>query len=102
MAVRILLKKANADFPNVVFLLIFQRNIVEEKLTTNSQDGRDFLEKIIQVPFDIPAVEESRVHSVLFDQLNWLIGQYKNTSKLFDQQYWGSVFHTALRYYLYP
>ncbi|EMC0409324.1 NTPase [Vibrio fluvialis] len=94
------LVKANADFPNVVFLLIFQRDIVEDKLTTQSQTGRDFLEKIIQVPFDIPVIEESRVHSFLFNQLDSMIAADKKALELFDNQYWGNIFQTTLRYYL--
>jgi hypothetical protein len=44
------LVKASADFPNMVYLLLFQRDIVEKSL----QDGaptsaREFLEKIVQV-----------------------------------------------------
>jgi predicted KAP-like P-loop ATPase len=50
------LVKANADFPNLVYLLLFQRDIVEknlEKVTSGS--GKDFLEKIVQVGFDAAA-----------------------------------------------
>ena len=50
------LVKANAEFPNVVFLLLFQRDLVEDKLNDGKQTGRDYLEKIIQVPFDIPKI----------------------------------------------
>src|SRR5258708_32230811 len=47
--------KANADFPNLVYLALFQRDIVEkslEKVTSGS--GKDFLEKIVQIGFDGP------------------------------------------------
>ena len=41
------LVKANLEFPNVVFLLLFQRDLVEDKLNDGAQLGRDYLEKII-------------------------------------------------------
>ncbi|MBJ6922896.1 P-loop NTPase fold protein, partial [Vibrio cholerae] len=37
--------KANLEFPNVVFLLLFQRDLVEDKLNDGAQLGRDYLEK---------------------------------------------------------
>ncbi|MEK5760288.1 P-loop NTPase fold protein, partial [Acinetobacter variabilis] len=49
--------KANTDFPNVIFLLLFQKDIVEKKLTDNTQSGENYLEKIIQIPFIIPQIQ---------------------------------------------
>ncbi|WP_442878434.1 P-loop NTPase fold protein, partial [Cetobacterium sp.] len=49
----IFLIKANTDFPNVIFLLLFQKDIVEKKLSDSTQSGENYLEKIIQIPFTI-------------------------------------------------
>lgn len=67
--------KANLEFPNMVFLLLFQRDIVEDKMNDGKQLGRDYLEKIIQVPFDIPQIETTRIHSLLLDKLRKMIEQ---------------------------
>lgn len=50
--------KANADFPNVVYLVLFEREIVTASLSDeeNNIDGARFLEKIVHVSFDIPEV----------------------------------------------
>ena len=91
--------KANLEFPNVVFLLLFQRDIVEKKLTDGNFSGRDYLEKIIQVPFDIPKVEKARLHHLLFAKLNHILGQYDSATKMFDSGRWGNIFHDALHVY---
>jgi predicted KAP-like P-loop ATPase len=93
------LVKANTEFPNVVFVLLFQRDLVEEKLTDGKQTGRDYLEKIIQVPFDIPKIETSRVHSLLFQKLDEIIDRDKFALTTFDPTYWGNVFHSSLAGY---
>ncbi|WP_279496442.1 KAP family P-loop NTPase fold protein [Aeromonas veronii] len=67
------LVKANLEFPNLVFLLLFQRDLVEDKLNDGKQIGRDYLEKIIQVPFDIPKIEVTRLHNLLFSRLDKII-----------------------------
>lgn len=93
------LVKANVEFPNVVFLLLFQRDLVEEKLTDGKQSGRDFLEKIIQVPFDIPKIESTRLHNLLFRKLDEILEQDKSATEMFDSGYWGNIFHGSLYMY---
>ncbi|HAS8560598.1 TPA: NTPase [Vibrio vulnificus] len=91
--------KANLEFPNVVFLLLFQRDLVEDKLNDGAQLGRDYLEKIIQVPFDIPRIETTRLHSLLFNKLDKIIEQDASATKMFDSGRWGNIFHGSLNSY---
>lgn len=91
--------KANLEFPNVVFLLLFQRDLVEDKMNDGLQLGRDYLEKIIQVPFDIPKVESAQLHKLLFNQLDNLLNKNKMAEDMFDSGRWGNIFHGALREY---
>lgn len=91
--------KANLEFPNVVFLLLFQRDLVEDKMNDGKQLGRDYLEKIIQVPFDIPQIETTRLHSLLFSRLDKIIEQDKSAANMFDPGRWGNIFHGALKTY---
>ncbi len=91
--------KANLEFPNMVFLLLFQRDLVEEKLTDGKQSGRDYLEKIIQVPFDIPKIEITRLHSLLFTKLDQILEQDKSATEMFDSRRWGNIFHGVLYAY---
>jgi len=51
------LVKANADFPNVHYMLLFQRDRVERALSDDTEIGAAFLEKIISVGFDLPPLE---------------------------------------------
>ncbi|EJL3948299.1 NTPase [Vibrio parahaemolyticus] len=91
--------KANLEFPNVVFLLLFQRDLVEDKLNDGAQLGCDYLEKIIQVPFDIPRIETTRLHSLLFNKLDKIIEQDASATKMFDSGRWGNIFHGSLNTY---
>jgi predicted KAP-like P-loop ATPase len=91
--------KANLEFPNVVFLLLFQRDMVVDKMNDGTQKGRDYLEKIIQVPFDIPRIETTRLHSLLFNKLDKIIEQDKSAANMFDSGRWGNIFHGSLSAY---
>ncbi len=91
------LVKANADFPNVVYLLLFQRDIVEKRLNEKSQVGKDYLEKIIQVPFDIPRIEQSRLEQILFNSIDRVLQEDENILKRFDQTRWGNILHGGMK-----
>ncbi|MFQ1913243.1 P-loop NTPase fold protein, partial [Aeromonas veronii] len=93
------LVKANLEFPNLVFLLLFQRDLVEDKLNDGKQIGRDYLEKIIQVPFDIPKIEVTRLHNLLFSRLDKIIEKNSSAVKMFDSGRWGNMFYGALHIY---
>lgn len=91
--------KANTDFPNVIFLLLFQKDIVEKKLTDDTQSGENYLEKIIQIPFTIPQIQVKQVHTVLFNLLNNVINSHTDADKKFDQQRWAEVYHDGFKNY---
>lgn len=52
-----------ADFPNTVYLLTFDYDVVVHALSkVQYGDGKEYLEKIIQVPFEIPTANVERIH----------------------------------------
>ena len=64
------LVKALADFPNTVYLLAFDYKVVIQALKkVQHGDGKEYLEKIIQVPFEIPAPSIDTIHKTLFQNL---------------------------------
>jgi predicted KAP-like P-loop ATPase len=99
------LVKANADFPNLVYLLLFQREIVEGSLSAALDlsdvpglSGRDFLGKIVQVGFDVPAIERPRLERVLTSGLDEFLGD-ERVSERFAREHWAQAFLPGLRHY---
>lgn len=91
--------KANADFPNMVYLLLFQRDIVEKSLNEIAPiSGREFLEKIVQVGFDIPKIERTQLQKILCDGLDRLLDD-ASINKLFDNRRWANIFIPGLSPY---
>lgn len=93
--IRMLLRqvKANANLPNIVFVLLFQPSIVERALDPVADgDGRAFLEKIVQANFDLPAVPASVVHRIFGDELSELAEPYATEANGFSQTRWGNAF----------
>jgi predicted KAP-like P-loop ATPase len=93
------LVKANGDLPNLVYLLLFERDVIEKHIQEVMKvRGCDYLEKIAQVAFDIPAIERRRVHQILSEGLDALIADGP-VSRRFDQRRWGNIFVGALQHY---
>lgn len=60
------LVKANFQFPKLIFVLLFQRDIVAKALgTITSDDGYKYLRKIVQVEFDVPAASDEQAQKFL-------------------------------------
>lgn len=92
--IRMLLRqvKANANLPNIVFVLLFQPSIVERALDPVADgDGRAFLEKIVQANFDLPPVPASIVHRMFEQELSELAGPYATEANGFSQRRWGNA-----------
>lgn len=84
--------KANANLPNIIFVLLFQPSIVERALDPVADGhGRAFLEKIVQSSFDLPAVPASMVHQLFYQELGELVGAYATTENGFSQTRWGNA-----------
>jgi len=93
--------KVNANLPNIVFVLLFQPSIVERALDpiANGQ-GREFLKKIVQANFDLPAVPKSVVHSIMTKDLDRLMGTYAVAENGFEVVRWGNALVGAIQPYV--
>lgn len=84
------LVKTLGDFSNTIYLLSFDKNVVSESLKEIQKgDSFEYLEKIIQVSFDIPNISKSELQKILFNKLNELFKKYQFTK--WDDFYWPKV-----------
>lgn len=87
--------KVLADFPNVIYLLAFDQNIMAKSLDKyNSIPGDKYLEKIIQVPFFVPHIDRTRLQNSLFSRLDEIINKYFIAN--FDKGRWASIFNNGI------
>lgn len=68
------LVKNIADFPKVIYILAYDRNIVAEALQRiDGKNGRDFMEKIIQVPIQMPEFGKAGLLRYFCDELRTIV-----------------------------
>ncbi len=84
------LVSAVAKFPNVIYLLVFDKEIVVKALEEiQSGDGEEYLEKIIQIPIEIPEIPESKLSDILCEKLDVILA---GTNASFESERWNNLF----------
>lgn len=87
--------KAVADFPNVIYLLAFDKSVAIRALEeAQGIPGEDYLEKIVQVPFELPLPDKISLRQLLFDRLEHLLAG--TPDYLFDRAYWANVYFEGI------
>ncbi len=89
-----------ADLPNTVYLLAFDRHRVEEALgeefgTGDKDAGRNYLEKIVEVSFDLPAIRSDDLSQTLFAGLDGVIAGTPCTP--LNKRDWTNFFGLGMR-----
>ncbi len=90
--------KAVANFPNVIYLVAFDKEIVAKALTTPAINGTAYLEKIVQSPFDVPLPGRVRLGQLFVKQMNAVIGDIPD--EIFDQEHWAGLFVEGIQHFL--
>ena len=94
------LVKQVGDFPNVIYILVMDRKIVQKALESiHEVDGSQYLEKIIQIPLEVPVLSKSKLDDIFLKKLEDII---KNASYKvnIDQMYWNIVFSNCISPYI--
>jgi len=93
------LVKSLADFPNTVYVLAFDYDVVVHALSkVQYGDGKEYLEKIIQVPFEIPAPSIANIHEALFSKLNSILEDIPE--ERWAKSTWAEIFQFGLKKYI--
>ena len=90
------LVRLNADLPNLVFVLAYERRRVEEALEEAEGDGRAYLAKIVQVVQDVPKAQDVDLSEELLDAINGAIDGTPEAGPLDEHRFW-NLFHAVIR-----
>lgn len=88
-----------ARFPNTMYLLVFDKEIVVEALKdVQSGNGQDYLEKVIQMPIQIPDIQRTDLRKVLFARLDEIRSDFKDLG--YNQQHWQQLYESCVSPYI--
>ncbi len=88
--------RLTANFPNIIYILAFDRIRVENALDENGISGRAYLEKILQVAYDLPEVPGNILIGQISSALQGALANIENVSQV-DEQVWPDVLMDIIR-----
>lgn len=89
--------KILANFPNTIYLVGFDREVVSAALGDEQKNlsGSDYLEKIIQVIFEVPYITEKEIKELVIKNLVEEFERFKSTE---DRYYFDNLYDSLLKY----
>ena len=90
------LVRLTGSFPNLIYIVACDRFRVEEALDEKGLPGRNYLEKILQLPFDLPEVPRHKLQEQILGAIERALANIENPGP-FDQQVWPGVYSGILR-----
>lgn len=90
--------KSMGDYANTVYLLAFDKDQVITALDNLDEGGgEDFVEKVIQMPFEIPAIQQQDLEIIFADKLSDLMTLVPNEA--WNTEYWADIYYNSLKYF---
>ena len=93
------LVRLTANFPNIIYVVAFDRIRVEKALGEQGIPGRDYLEKILQVAVDLPAVPPQVLNTQISQAIENALPSVEARGP-FDENVWPDVFMEVIRPFL--
>lgn len=89
--------KSMGDFANTSYLLALDKQQIIKALNKIDEDGERFLEKIIQLPFDVPAITQQDIEGIFAEKLNDVTRDIPAGS--WNTEYWADIYYHSLKYF---
>lgn len=90
--------KSMGDYANTAYLLSFDKDQVIHAINKiDGSGGKEFVEKVVQLPFEIPPILQQDLEKILADRLDEIITTVPQEA--WNSEYWADVYCTSLRYF---
>jgi predicted KAP-like P-loop ATPase len=90
--------KSMGDYANTAYLLAFDKNQVVSAIdNVDGRGGEEFIEKVIQLPFEIPPILQQDIENIFADKLNTIILTVPEGA--WSIEYWADVYYTSLKFF---
>lgn len=94
--------KQIGDLPKITYILAMDREVVAHALEDDCcNNGNEYLEKIVQIPFQIPTLSQAKLHEIFHNKLDSSILSVSKNIAIRDDYYWYTVLNNCIFPYLY-
>ena len=91
--------KAMRNFTNVVYLLVFDKEVVMRTVADTKEISEEaYLEKIIQVSFELPIPDKTSLRRLLFEKLDNIF--YQTPKQQINPTRWGDIYFQGIEHFI--
>ncbi|MGE8279686.1 MAG: KAP family P-loop NTPase fold protein [Stenotrophomonas sp.] len=90
------LVRLTASFPNIIYILSFDRVRVEQALKQDGLEGRAYLEKILQLGYELPLIPDVAMQSNILKAIEYATRSVMENQR-FDEVRWPDIFIEIIR-----
>ncbi|MBX3708485.1 MAG: hypothetical protein KIT56_02445 [Gammaproteobacteria bacterium] len=90
--------KSMGDYANTIYLLAFDKEYIMRAI--NNIDGggaEEYIEKTIQLPFEIPPISQQDIEKIFADRLKDIIATVPEGA--WSVEHWADIYFSALKYF---
>jgi len=88
--------KSMGDYSNTVYLLALDKEqVISAMNRIHSDDGVKYLEKVVQLPFEIPSISQQDLESIFFEKMKRIIACLPEDS--WDKGYWADIYYSTIK-----
>ena len=90
--------KSMGDYANTAYLLAFDKEQVVKMIDRKEgSGGKEYIEKIVQLPFDVPPILQQDLEKIFADRLNEVIS--KVPPGAWNVEQWADIYYSSLKYF---
>ncbi|HEY3360259.1 MAG TPA: P-loop NTPase fold protein [Methanosarcina sp.] len=93
------LVKINTDFPNTIYVLSFDEKVVTCNLSEQiGVSGRDYLNKIVQIIFNVPHVKQHKINEFLLKEIDRILSTLPPSKKhYYNEMYYANIYNSGFK-----
>ena len=90
--------KSMGDYVNTAYLISIDKEQVIRALNKIDDDsGSAYVNKIVQLPFDVPPIMHQDIENILSDRLSEIVATVPEEA--WNIEYWADIYYTSLKYF---
>lgn len=90
--------KSMADYNNTSYVLSFNKDMVIDAIDNlDGEGGEELVEKIVQLPFEIPPISPQDLEVILADRLMEIVELVPEEA--WNNEYWADIYYNSIKYY---
>jgi predicted KAP-like P-loop ATPase len=86
------------DYANTIYLLAFDKAYVTAAINKiDGRGGEEFVEKIVQLPFEVPPILQQDLENIFADRLHEMMKLIPEDA--WNSDYWADLYYSSLKYF---